>query len=168
MQIAVIRALVAFFVFVWSGWISAHAQESRLETQLIRCSAITTIFSLTAEKNSPSEKKLKKISTIFFDVYANEKKSKSKDIKKEDVEERRQQILNEIKEYFGSRENLLMEEGVICGAWGEGFWMQGDDYSFIPVYPKVISSQIRDEYAHIVSVAFKQWLAQGAPMAISK
>ena len=106
--------------------------------------------------------------SLFFEFYTNEKKSKNTEMKSEEILGRRQQILSEIKGHYVDREALLIEEGVVCGAWAEGFLSQGENITFIPVYPKVISSQIRDYYARIATVAFKKWLALGAPMSSAK
>ncbi len=168
MQPIAAKAFMIFLVGSLSGILSAHAQDSRLENQLIRCSAISTIFSISAEKNTETEIKLQKMPALFFDFYANEKKSKNTEMKPEEILGRRQQILSEIKDHYVDREALLLEEGVVCGAWAEGFLSQGENITFIPVYPKVISTQTRDYYARIASVAFKKWLALGAPMSNTK
>lgn len=168
MQSIVAKVLMIFLAWSLSSFLSVHAQDSRLENQLLRCSAITTIFSIAAEKNAESEIKLKKMPALFFEFYTNEKKSKNSEMKSEELLVLRQQVLTEIKEYYADREALLIEEGVVCGAWAEGFLSQGENMTFIPVYPKVISSQIRDYYARIASVAFKKWLTLGAPMEVSK
>ncbi len=168
MQSIVAKAFMIFLGWSLASFVSAQAQDSRLENQLLRCSAITTIFSIVAEKNAESEIKLQKIPALFFEFYVNEKKSKNSEKKFEELLVLRQQVLMEIKEYYADREALLMEEGVVCGAWAEGFLSQGENITFIPVYPKVISSQIRDYYARIASVAFKKWLALGAPIEASK
>lgn len=168
MQSITAKAFMIFLVGSLSGILSAHAQDSRLENQLLRCSAISIIFSIAAEKNAEPEIKLQKMPALFFDFYANEKKSKNNEMKPEEILDRRQQILSEIKDHYVDREALLLEEGVVCGAWAEGFLSQGENITFIPVYPKVISSQARDYYARIASVAFKKWLALNAPMEASK
>jgi len=168
MQPIVAKAFMIFLVGSLSGILSAHSQDSRLENQLIRCSAISTIFSIAAEKNTETEIKLQKMPALFFEFYANEKKSKDNEIKPEEILGLRQQILSEIKDHYAEREALLLEEGVVCGAWAEGFLSQGENITFIPVYPKVISTQTRDYYARIASVAFKKWLALGAPMSNTK
>jgi hypothetical protein len=168
MQSIAAKVFMILLVGSLSGVLSAHAQDSRLENQLLRCSAITTIFSIAAEKNTETEIKLQKMPSLFFEFYANEKKSKNTEMKPEEILGRRQQILSEIKDHYVDREALLIEEGVVCGAWAEGFLSQGENITFIPVYPKVISSQIRDYYARIASVAFKKWLALGAPMSNTK
>ncbi len=162
------KAFMIFLVGSLTGILSAHAQDSRLENQLIRCSAISTIFSIAAEKNTETEIKLQKMPALFFEFYANEKKSKNTEMKPEEILGRRQQILSEIKDHYVDREALLLEEGVVCGAWAEGFLSQGENITFIPVYPKVISTQTRDYYARIASVAYKKWLALGAPMSNTK
>jgi len=168
MQSIAAKVFMIFFVWSLTGLVSAQTQDSRLENQLLRCSAITTIFSIAAEKNTETEIKLQKMPSLFFEFYANEKKSKNTEMKPEEILGRRQQILSEIKDHYVDREALLIEEGVVCGAWAEGFLSQGENITFIPVYPKVISSQIRDYYARIASVAFKKWLALGAPMSNTK
>ena len=168
MQSIATKAFMILLVGSLSGILSAHAQDSRLENQLLRCSAISTIFSIATEKNAETEIKLQKMPALFFDFYANEKKSKNTEMKPEELLGRRQKILSEIKDHYVDREALLLEEGVVCGAWAEGFLSQGENITFIPVYPKVISTQTRDYYARIASVAFKKWLALGAPMEASK
>ena len=168
MQSIAAKVFMILLVGSLSGVLSAHAQDSRLESQLLRCSSITTIFSIAAEKNTETEIKLQKMPSLFFEFYANEKKSKNTEMKPEEILGRRQQILSDIKDHYVDREALLIEEGVVCGAWAEGFLSQGENITFIPVYPKVISSQIRDYYARIASVAFKKWLALGAPMSNTK
>ncbi len=168
MQSIAAKVFMIFFVWSLTGLVSAQTQDSRLENQLLRCSAITTIFSIASEKNTETEIKLQKMPSLFFEFYANEKKSKNTEMKPEEILGRRQQILSEIKDHYVDREALLIEEGVVCGAWAEGFLSQGENITFIPVYPKVISSQIRDYYARIASVAFKKWLALGSPMSNTK
>jgi hypothetical protein len=168
MQSIVAKVFMFFLVYSLSGILSAHAQDSRLENQLIRCSAISTIFSIAAEKNAETEIKLHKMPALFFEFYVNEKKSKNTEMKPEEILGRRQTILSEIKDHYVDREALLLEESVVCGAWAEGFLSQGENITFIPVYPKVISTQTRDYYARIASVAFKKWLALGAPMSNTK
>ena len=168
MQSIAAKVFMIFFVWSLTDLVSAQTQDSRLENQLLRCSAITTIFSIAAEKNAESEIKLQKMPSLFFEFYTNEKKSKNTEMKSEEILGRRQQILSEIKGHYVDREALLIEEGVVCGAWAEGFLSQGENITFIPVYPKVISSQIRDYYARIATVAFKKWLALGAPMSSAK
>ncbi len=168
MHSIVAKVFMIFLVGSLTGILSAHAQDSRLENQLLRCSAISTIFSIAAEKNTETEIKLQKMPALFFEFYANEKKSKNTEMKPEEIIGRRQQILSEIKDHYVDREALLLEEGVVCGAWAEGFLSQGENITFIPVYPKVISTQTRDYYARIASVAYKKWLALGAPMSNTK
>ena len=168
MQSIAAKVFMIFFVWSLTDLVSAQTQDSRLENQLLRCSAIITIFSIAAEKNAESEIKLQKMPSLFFEFYTNEKKSKNTEMKSEEILGRRQQFLSEIKGHYVDREALLIEEGVVCGAWAEGFLSQGENITFIPVYPKVISSQIRDYYARIASVAFKKWLALGAPMSSAK
>ena len=168
MQSIAAKVFMIFFAWSFSSLASAQTQDSRLENQLLRCSAITTIFSIAAEKNAESEIKLQKMPSLFFEFYTNEKKSKNTEMKSEEILGRRQQILSEIKGHYVDREALLIEEGVVCGAWAEGFLSQGENITFIPIYPKVISSQIRDYYARIATVAFKKWLALGAPMSSAK
>jgi hypothetical protein len=168
MQSIAAKVFMIFFVWSLTGLVSAQTQDSRLENQLLRCSAITTIFSIAAEKNAESEIKLQKMPALFFEFYTNEKKSKNTEMRPEEMLKQRQQVLTEIKDHYVDREALLIEEGVVCGAWAEGFLSQGENITFIPVYPKVISSQIRDFYARIASVAFKKWLSLGATMSNTK
>ena len=84
MQSITAKAFMIFLVGSLSGILSAHAQDSRLENQLLRCSAISIIFSIAAEKNAEPEIKLQKMPALFFDFYANEKKKKNNEMKPEE------------------------------------------------------------------------------------
>jgi hypothetical protein len=76
MQSIAAKVFMILLVGSLSGVLSAHAQDSRLENQLLRCSSITTIFSIASEKNAESEIKLQKMPALFFEFYANEKNQK--------------------------------------------------------------------------------------------
>jgi hypothetical protein len=91
MQSIAAKVFMIFFAWSLSSLVSAQAQDSRLENQLLRCSAITTIFSIAAEKNAESEIKLQKMPALFFEFYANEKKSKNTEMKPEEMLKQRQQ-----------------------------------------------------------------------------
>lgn len=130
---------------------SAHAQESRLEKQAIRCSAFFLVLSDSAEARN--------FSTLFADAYIKERNDKSIATTGAEIEQRREQVLQEIKMTTDSNQAALMEEAILCGAWAEGYRLQGDNPTYTPIIPKIIPQQVRENYAALASAAFKKWLS---------
>ncbi len=135
---------------------SVLAEESRIATQAVRCSAVFAVF-VDANADDPAlSGKFRKAQKIFDEVYAGERRDKSADAATESGA-RRGALLKEFRDNFREREPYLHEEGVLCGAWAEGFLAQGENWSFIPVIPKVIAQSARDEYSRIGPSSFTRW-----------
>lgn len=130
---------------------SAHAQESRVEKQAIRCSAFFLMLSDSAEARN--------FSNLFADAYIKERNDKSIATTGAEIEQRREQVLQEIKMTTDSNQAALMEEAILCGAWAEGYRLQGDSPTYTPIIPKIIPQQVRENYAALASAAFKKWLS---------
>ena len=58
---------------------------------------------------------------------------------------------------FGMDEQRIPGDGVVCGAWAEGFLSQGENWAFIPVIPKVIAQSAREEYTRVGPASFTRW-----------
>ncbi len=132
------------------------AEESRFATQAIRCSAVFSVFIDANADDAALAAKFRKAQKIFEEVYAGERRDKSADAATE-IATKRAALLKEFRDNFKEREPYLHEEGVLCGAWAEGFLAQGENWSFIPVIPKVIAQSARDEYSRIGPASFTRW-----------
>jgi hypothetical protein len=137
---------------------SAQAQESRIASQSIRCAAIFSVLAETAASEPKYQTRFKTAETIFSELFVKEYRDKKDSVTLEEAHRRRDQILKEFKDTFTSRRAYIIEETVLCGAWGEGFLSQGDDYSYVPVIPKVIPQNIRANYEARGSTAFAAWV----------
>ncbi len=136
---------------------AAVAEESRVATQALRCSAVFAVFVDANSGDAALSAKFSKAQRIFEQVYAGERRDKTGDAGQE-IATKRAALLKEFRDHFSEREPYLHEEGVLCGAWAEGFLAQGENWSFIPVIPKVIAQSARDEYSRIGPASFTRWI----------
>ena len=130
---------------------SVSAQEGRVERQAIRCSAFFQVLSDSAEARN--------FSNLFADAYIKERNDKSVVTTGAEMEQRREQVLQELQNTFESNQAALMEEAILCGAWAEGYRLQGENPTYIPIIPKIIPQQVRETYAALASAGFKKWLS---------
>lgn len=134
----------------------ALTDESRIATQAIRCSAVFSVFIDANADDAALSAKFRKAQRIFDEVYAGERRDKSAEAGPE-ISARRAALLKEFRDNFKEREPYLHEEGVLCGAWAEGFLSQGENWAFIPVIPKVIAQSAREEYTRVGPASFTRW-----------
>ncbi len=134
----------------------AHAQESRLAVQALHCSAIFAVFADTHADDPALARKFGRGVEIFSEVYAKERGGVSEAAMQE-VAARRATLLQEFRGRLDERASYLREDGVVCGAWAEGFFAQGAQWSYVPVYPKVIGAGVRADYQKIAADAFGRW-----------
>ncbi len=149
----------AFFILINTVFLfSASAQDSKIETQAIRCSALYFLIAGSLGSDITSEKIIQDIVLNFTKVYANEKNTA---LSSADIKVRRDLIVTEITENYMSQQDALQEEAVLCGAWFEGFRVQGENYAYIPIIPKIIPNKVREEYAALAAAGFKNWFSSG-------
>ena len=134
-----------------------HAKaESRLAQQALHCSAIFSVFAESLADDSKRVKEFKRGVEIFTELYVKESEGDPAAAKR-DVEQRRTALLSQFQQQMGQREPYLREDGVVCGAWAEAFFAQGERWTFVPVYPKVISISARQKYTPLGAEAFPRW-----------
>jgi len=135
------------------------AQESRVETQAGRCSAIFFMLSETHKDNEPSAVDFKHFVNVFENLYVTERKERVGNATRDDGIERRNLVLQEFKATYNGRPATLKEEVVLCGAWAEGYRMQGKTYTYVPIIPKLIPSSVRTDYEALADTGWKKWMA---------
>lgn len=137
---------------------NSHAQESRITTQSTRCAAIFSVLAEVTSDDAVRQKKFMKAEAIFSELFVNQYQDKSDKVTLEEAHRRRDLTRNEFRDTYASRRTYLIEESVLCGAWGEGFLVQGENYGYVPVIPKVIPQNIRAEYEATAGAAFARWV----------
>ncbi len=144
--------LLAFVTF------NSHAgtENARMAKQALQCSAIFTVFADTHANDPALSKQFAQGVEIFTALYAKESGGDTAAMRQE-AATHRAGLLQQFRDQLGEREAYLREDGVACGAWAEGFFVQGDDYTFVPVYPKVIGMGARQKYTKIAADAFTRW-----------
>ena len=137
---------------------STHAQESRIATQSVRCAAIFSVLAETAANEPKRQARFKTAETIFSELFVKEYSDKKGGVTLDEAHRRRDLVLEEFRDTFANRRPYIIEETVLCGAWGEGFLVQGESYGYVPVIPKVIPHNVRAEYEARGSTAFAAWV----------
>ncbi len=135
---------------------SAAAEDTKMAKQALHCSAIFTVFAEALTDDAAQAQQFAKGVDIFTGLYAKERGGDAAQMRQEAATQRAA-LLQQFREQMKDREPYLREDGVVCGAWAEGFFAQGDDYSFVPVYPKVIGMGARQKYTKIAADAFTRW-----------
>lgn len=135
------------------------AQESRVEVQAGRCSAIFFMLSETHQNQSTSFSLFQHFVGVFENLYVAEKKERTGSGTREDGIKRRELILKEFKESYLTRQASLKEEVVLCGAWAEGYRVQGEHYTYVPIIPKLIPLPVRADYEAFADTGWKKWMS---------
>lgn len=135
---------------------SAAAEDTKMAKQALHCSAIFTVFVESRPDDAALAREFAKGVDIFTGLYAKERGGDAAE-RRQEAATQRAALLQQFREQMKEREAYLREDGVVCGAWAEGFFAQGDDYSFVPVYPKVIGMSARQKYTKIAADAFTRW-----------
>jgi hypothetical protein len=130
--------------------------ESRLAQQALHCSAIFSVFAESLAGDNMRVKEFKRGVDIFTELYVKESEGDPAAAKR-DAEQRRAALLTEFQQQMAQREPYLREDGVVCGAWAEAFFAQGESWTFVPVYPKVISISARQKYTPLGAETFPRW-----------
>ena len=134
------------------------AQESRVEMQAGRCSAIFFMLSETHKNNEASAADFQHFVNVFENLYVTEKKERTGNASRDDGIERRKLVLQEFTATYSSRSATLKEEVVLCGAWAEGYKAQGDNYTYVPIIPKLIPATVRSDYEALAEAGWKKWI----------
>ncbi len=137
--------------------VAGYSQESKEEIKSARCSAIFTML----EEAFPDDARtpvFRRFIGVFNDLYLQEKKERTGSASAEDGEARRLDLLREFRETYAARQAALKEEVVLCGAWADGYLVQGDNVTHVPVIPKLIPASVRQEYEVLAVAAWARWL----------
>ena len=152
----IIRPSLIFALFLGLCLPTQAMAESRLAQQALHCSAIFTVFAESLADDSKRVKEFKRGVEIFTELYVKESEGDPAAAKR-DAEQRRTALLTEFHQQMAQREPYLREDGVVCGAWAEAFFAQGESWTFVPVYPKVISVSARQKYTPLGAETFPHW-----------
>lgn len=146
---SVVKILSTCFVCIFFSMAAMAAQETKLAERSMQCGAYFSIFAEAHEIDTVHGLQFAKAKDIFMDVYLKEVGHKSPADLQGAARLRRSEIVQELRVDWALRTSALREQGVICGAWAEGLLEQGNQYQYVPVYPKVVPLPIRTKYQEI-------------------
>lgn len=129
-----------------------------METQAARCAAIFSMLSDSFQDDAQQSKTFHHFMNVFNDLYLKEKKDRTGDDYRDDGSARRTLLHKEFRDTYQARQAGMKEEVVLCGAWAEGYRAQGDNYSYVPIIPKLIPQNVRDEYEALAVTGWKRWM----------
>lgn len=138
---------------------AVDAGESKVEIQAGRCSAIFFMLNETHKENATWQPVFQEFIGVFENLYVAEKKERTGQGTSEDGLQRRTAVLQEFKDTYYNRVAILKEEVVLCGAWAEGYRVQGKDYVYVPIIPKLIPAAVRTTYEAHAESGWKKWMS---------
>jgi hypothetical protein len=118
------------------------------------------MLSETHKDNTASAGIFQHFGSVFENLYVTEKKERVGNATRDDGIERRNLVLQEFKATYNSRPATLKEEVVLCGAWAEGYKIQGNNYTYVPIIPKLIPAAVRSDYETLAEAGWKTWMAR--------
>lgn len=146
MKKCVARFLCVIFFCASFSSASMAAQATRLADQAMYCAGLFTVFAQAQPVDTENALRLLKARDIFMDVYLKEVDLKNMENTRDVVSARSSEVISQLRFDWTARASSLREQGVICGAWAEGFLSQGHQYQYVPVYPKVVPVSVRIFY----------------------
>ena len=152
----VIRVTLGLLAVLLGNTHAMAAQESRLAGQAMHCAAIFSVLSQAFANDPGKGPKFYKGLEVLTEVYMKEQPSPTGAAALADAVQRRSETVQELYAAWPSQGATLREDGVMCGAWVEGFLGQGDRYQFIPVYPKVVAPHVRGHYQTLLEEAMRR------------
>lgn len=139
------------FVLTLAGSVHVvQAQENRLATQSMKCAAIFTVLAQDTSSEPLQVVRLNKAVDIFTEVHLQEMPLPVSSTSRENALKRREHEVMSLRSAWLAKDPSLREEGVLCGAWAEGFLAQGERVQFVPVFPKVVAPGIRNQYQRLL------------------
>lgn len=126
------------------------AQETRLAAQSLHCAAIFSVLAQSTDNGAQQAAKYAKAVDIFTGVHLQEWPQPLSTNARESVLQKRADAALALRGPWLAKDASLREEGVLCGAWAEGFLAQGDRIQFVPVFPKVVASCVRSQYQNLL------------------
>ncbi len=150
--VALCSVVVALFMALAPGF----AQESKIEFQAIRCSAFFLVFADGAD--AIRGQSLQQLAGNFAQAYVKAQEEKNGHASEADMLTRREAVLKEFDLAYRDNQPALLQEAVLCGAWGEGFLLQGENITYVPIIPKIIPQKVWEEYGSLSSAAFEKWM----------
>ena len=145
------------FLAVMPGISNAmSAQESRLAGQAMHCAAIFSVLAQAFSDDPGKGPRFSKGVDVLTDVYLKEQPPSTESGVLAAAVQRRSEAVKAVHAAWPSQGAALREDGVMCGAWVEGFLGQGDRYQFVPVYPKVVAPHVRGQYQTLLEEAMRR------------
>jgi len=141
-----IRLTLGILALVFGASKAMAAQETRLAGQAMHCAAIFSVLAQAFANDPGKGPRFSKGVEVLTEVYLKEQPSSTDPGAMTAAAQHRSEAVTALRAAWPSQSASLREDGVMCGAWVEGFLGQGDRYQFVPVYPKVVAPYVRGQY----------------------
>lgn len=148
-----IRLTLGILALVFGASKAMAAQETRLAGQAMHCAAIFSVLAQAFANDPGTGPRFSKGVEVLTEVYLKEQPLPTDPGAMTAAAQHRSEAVTALRAAWPSQSASLREDGVMCGAWVEGFLGQGDRYQFVPVYPKVVAPHIRGQYQTLLEEA---------------
>lgn len=140
---------------------AASAQDARLASQALRCSMVMHFLGQAQADNPDLARRLDWAASTFAGVHL---KQSGKPVHPGErvTEDLLRSVQDPSPDSMTANPASFREEAVACGAWADGFSVQGPNYRYVPVFPKVVAPQTRQLYQALAEQRLRQ-SAQSGP-----
>ena len=151
-----VRLALGLLAWVCGASQAMAVQETRLAGQAMHCAAIFSVLAQAFSNDPDKGPRFSKAVAVLSEVYLKEQPPSTESGVLAAAVQRRSEAVKALHAAWPSQGAALREDGVMCGAWVEGFLGQGDWYQFVPVYPKVVAPHVRGQYQTLLEEAMRR------------
>lgn len=150
----------------------AYAQESRTETQAIRCAALSLIHTSLTDSNPAFGDAMTRLAMLYGAVYASTQAARTgATLTMGKIEARREVAVEEFKMSWRSSPDVVVREAALCNAWRSEFGprlaasdKRDDEPEFLRLVgqpPARPSGEEVERWRPLVPLAFSAWAELG-------
>ena len=122
----------------------AWAQDTPLAHRSMHCAVLMDALSAALPEGDAQASHLQRASAVFLEVHTQALRPAKAEAAP--MASRQQAIKDQWRGADAAGKDRLREEAIVCGAWAEGFLIQGEAYRYVPVYPKIVAPTVRAQY----------------------
>lgn len=143
--------------------VTVSAQESRVETQAGRCSAVYFVLTAVTEGNPQLGTYFTQMTMAYGEQYARERKRRTgATVTNGDFMARRENVLKELAKTYPQSPRPVEEEALFCLSWTDSVRRANAGEDFSKAWPEGINPRMREAFSEIVTYSFKSWTESGA------
>ena len=145
-----------------------QAQESRSETQAIRCAALSFVHTSMTASNPGFGEAMTQLAQLYGAVFGSSQRVRTgSSLTVGDINARREVVLTELKKSWSSNPEVVVREAALCNAWRADFaprlaassdgQSEAEFLRIVGQPPEKPSAEEVERWRRVVPVAFAAW-----------